>query len=49
LGAVEAMAKKAIAAADHKTDSANFAEFLLSGTGSKATARIGESLFRIEG
>lgn len=48
-GAVEAMARKAVAAADQKTDFANFAEFLLSGTGSKAIVRIGESVFRIEG
>ena len=48
-GAVEAMAQKTVAAAGQKTDSTNFAEFLLSGTGSKAIVKIGESIFRIEG
>ena len=48
-GAVETMAKKAMAAADRQAESANFAEFLLSGSGSKAIVRIGESVFRIEG
>lgn len=48
-GAVEAMAKKAVESADHAANSVNFAEFLLSGTGSKAIVRIGESVFRIEG
>lgn len=47
--AVEAMGKKALDAAERKAESANFAEFMLSGEGSRAIVRIGESVFRIEG
>jgi hypothetical protein len=47
--AVETMAKKVNEAAERRAESNTFAEFLLSGTGSKAIVRIGDSVFRIEG
>ena len=48
-GAVEVMARKAMAEMEERHGSASFAEFLLSGKGSKAIVRIGDSVFRIEG
>ena len=48
-GAVEVMAKKLMAKAEQKASRGDFAEFLLSGKGSKAIVRIGDSVFRIEG
>ena len=48
-GAVEVMAKKAMAESEQRAQSADFAEFLLSGEGSRAIIRIGGTVCRIEG
>ena len=47
-GAVETLARKAMKEREG-ADTSDFAEFLLSGQGSKAIVRIGGSVFRIEG
>lgn len=47
-GAVETLAKKAVKQREDAENSTDFAEFLLSGKGSKAIVRIGDSVFRIE-
>jgi hypothetical protein len=47
-GAVEAMAKKAMTETEVCANSADFAEFLLSGEGSRAIIRIGGTVCRIE-
>lgn len=48
-GAVEAMGKKAMIESERQAKSADFAEFLLSGSGSRAIIRIGGTVTRIEG
>lgn len=48
-GVVEAMARKVMAETEQARSSRNFAEFLLSGEGSRAIVKIGNSVFRIEG
>jgi len=48
-GAVETMAKKALAESEKRARSADFAEFLFSGEGSRAIIRIGATVCRIEG
>ena len=47
-GAVETMAKKAMAESERAAQSADFGEFLLSGEGSRAIIRIGKTVCRIE-
>lgn len=47
-GAVEAMAKKAMAESEQRAQSADFAESPLSGEGSHAIIRIGGTVCRIE-
>jgi len=46
--AVEAMGQRVMAESERLTQRDDFAEFLLSGSGSKAIVRIGGSIFRIE-
>lgn len=43
------MARKVMAETERAASAQNFAEFLLSGTGSRALVKIGDSVFRIEG
>jgi hypothetical protein len=47
-GAVETMARRVMAETEERAQRDDFAEFLLSGKGSKALVRIGGSIFRIE-
>ncbi len=47
--AVEAEAANHLRAAENKQAGQNFAEFLLSGNGSRAIVKIGDSVFKIEG
>lgn len=48
-GAVEVMARKALAESEQRAQSADFAEFLFSGEGSRGIIRIGSTVCRIEG
>ena len=47
-GAVEAMAKRAMKETETQAKSDDFAEFLISGQGSRAIIRIGGTITRIE-
>jgi len=48
-GAVEAMAKKVMVETEQSAAAQNFAEFLLSGSGSRTIVKMGNSVFHIEG
>jgi hypothetical protein len=48
-GTVEVMAQKVMVETERAASAQNFAEFLLSGAGSRALVKIGDSVFRIEG